>query len=519
MNTEDHQQRIVAWLSDARTHGVERLETVVTHAAMVFLAGERAYKMKRAVKYEYLDFSTLEKRRHVLLRELELNRRTAPQIYRSVVPVYCTQDGKFTFEALDGAEPVEWLLVMKRFDTEGVLDRVAARHQLTPTLIDKLAHNTAEFHNHAEKHLIQDGAEHFARVLRLNGRELRSSRLVDESRITRLTDHSLEFAQANKALLDARAAGGFVRHCHGDLHLGNVALIDGDPIPFDCIEFNDELAQTDTLYDVAFLLMDLIHRGERPYASRFLNAYLWTLPFEELAATLDGLALLPLFISCRAAVRAHVTGRRLSGSPTPEGLAELKTYLDLSEEALAPQVPALVAVGGLSGTGKTTLAREIAPRLGSLCGAVHLRTDIIRKQKAGVALSAPLPTGAYTKQSTSQIYDTMFDLASHVLKAGQSVILDGVFADSAERHGAEAIARKLSVPFTGLWLEADQETMERRLDQRQGDASDATSAVMRTQLALDLGPIHWHRIETAGPVSDVARHALGSCASDRISCS
>jgi predicted kinase len=163
------------------------------------------------------------------------------------------------------------------------------------------------------------------------------------------------------------------------------------------------------------------------------------------------------------------------------------------------------------------LAREIAPRLGSLCGAVHLRTDIIRKQKAGVAPFESLPPGAYTKESTSQIYETMFDLASHVLKAGQSVILDGVFADCAERHGAEAIAQKLSVPFTGLWLEADQQTMARRLDQRQRDASDATSAVMRTQLTLDVGPIHWHRIEAAGPVSDVARQALRSCVSDRIS--
>ena len=514
MTGNGSQSEIVAWLMNPATHDAAggNVERITTHAAIVFLIGDCALKMKRDVKFAYLDFTTLASRSDALTRELRLNRRTAPELYLGVRPIYRTHDGKLSFRSSPNAQIVEWLLEMKRFDSKSVLDQIADRGDLNAELIDKLAANIAKFHAIAERRPIEAGADHFAKVLRSNDSELRNCGEIDLTQVDQISKTSLQFVQDWRRVLDRRARQGFVRHCHGDLHLANIVVLDGEPTPFDCLEFRDDFATTDVLYDIAFPLMDLICRRLRPLANRLLNTYLWQLPFTELQETLHGLPLMRLFVSCRAAVRAHVLGRRIHNETGSHASQALDSYIDLAKRAFEAPKPKLVAIGGLSGTGKTTLAKLLAPDIGAVYGAVHLRTDVIRKQKARTDLDARLPDSAYAKSQIGRIYDDLCDLASRAVQ-GETVILDGVFADPREREAVQQVATAAGVPFVGIWLVAETDEMERRLDARKSDASDATGDVLRKQLTYDLGKLDWHRIDANKPVdvsAVTARAVIGS---------
>jgi predicted kinase len=284
-----------------------------------------------------------------------------------------------------------------------------------------------------------------------------------------------------------------VRRGHGDLHLRNVCLFEGRPTLFDCLEFSDELATVDVLYDLAFLLMDLEHRGLADFANRVLNRYL------DLTGEDDGLAAMPLFLSMRAAIRAHVTAaaiERAAPAVKPEVGAEARSYLDLSVRLLRPRSYRVVAIGGLSGTGKSTLAAALAPSL----GARVLRSDVIRKRLYKVAPETPLAASAYRPQVSRRVYDTLRGRAVDALAAGYSVIIDAVSLKPAERRSFLAVAEAAGVPFLGLWLVAPAATMDRRLQARRHDASDASSEVLAQQLQQDPGAMDWVRIDAgAGP--------------------
>jgi predicted kinase len=308
------------------------------------------------------------------------------------------------------------------------------------------------------------------------------------------------------ALLDRRRATGKVRRCHGDLHLRNVCLLEGKPTLFDCLEFSDELASVDILYDLAFLLMDLEHRGLADFANLVLNRYL------DLTDEDDGLAAMPLFLSSRAAIRAHVTAaameRAAQPGATPELAAEARSYLDLCALLLRPRSCRLVAIGGLSGTGKSTLAAGLAPSL----GARVLRSDVIRKQLFGVAPETRLPTSAYTAQVSRRVYQTLRRKAAEALAAGYSVIIDAVSLKPAERRSLVAVAKAAGVPFAGVWLAAPAATMDLRLRARRRDASDASPEILAQQLRQDPGTVDWVRIDAGtGPADclSAARRALG----------
>ncbi|HEY2536148.1 MAG TPA: AAA family ATPase [Solirubrobacteraceae bacterium] len=303
-------------------------------------------------------------------------------------------------------------------------------------------------------------------------------------------------------MLERRRAEGFARRCHGDLHLGNILLENGKPVLFDCIEFNDLLSEIDVLYDVAFTVMDLWFRERREPANRLLNAYL-----DEAARSFppdlwDGLRLLPLFLSARAAVRTHVTG--MQGD-----VETARAYLAAARDHLQPPLPTLTAVGGLSGTGKTTLARRIAPDLGAAPGALVLRSDEIRKRLAGAAPTDKLPAEAYAPGTSDHVYGEMFDLARRALAAGRSVVLDAVFLEPAERAAASGVAGEAFVPFEGVWLEGDAAELRQRLAARVDDASDAGPAVLDEQLARDPGPIDWLRLP-AGDLDGAAQRILAA---------
>jgi predicted kinase len=305
--------------------------------------------------------------------------------------------------------------------------------------------------------------------------------------------------------MERRRTGGMTRRCHGDLHLGNICLVDGEPTLFDAVEFNDRIACCDLLYDLAFLVMDLWDRGHRRHANRALNRYLWR------TGDWDGIALLPLFLSCRAAVRAK-TSAWAAAVQEGDGEAgrrrtEAGAYLDLALAALDRPAPGLLALGGLSGTGKTTLALALAPGRGPVPGALLLRSDVLRKQLAGVAFEQQLYRGAYTEASSAEVYDRLGGLAARALDAGLCAIADAVFLKPAEREAIEAVARTAGRSFAGLWLEAPRDTLEDRVETRSGDASDADAAVVELQAALDPGDVAWTRIDTSREAAEVAFRA------------
>jgi predicted kinase len=317
--------------------------------------------------------------------------------------------------------------------------------------------------------------------------------ILDQPKCKELTRRALGELERVGRLLDERRRRGFVRQCHGDLHLRNIVLIDGQPTLFDAVEFNDEIACIDVLYDLAFLLMDLWRRRLEFHANRVLNVYLARTGDD------DGLPLLPLFLSCRAAVRAKTsaTAARLqpdaSKSRDLEGLAT--EYLALASTFLDPSPVQLIAIGGFSGSGKSTLARALAPSVGRPPGAVIVRSDEIRKTLRGVPSLQRLGPDGYTPEVTQAVYRTMADRVSAVLRTGQSVIADAVFSNTSDRLAIEAAAADASVPFFGFWLEAPPDVLVTRVSAREADASDADAIVVRRQLEQDAGHIAWQRVD------------------------
>lgn len=500
------QREIFAFLQDPKTYG--RREPVIridTHGAAVFLAGLDVYKVKRAVRFSYMDFSTLEKRHEACMAELDVNRGNAPELYLDVVPI--SRKGH-DLHLGPGGQIVEWAVHLRRFDENATLDRLAATGPLGAGLIDELAEAIVAAHGRAP---LRDGrvaTRALRRILVETVNELggASDLFPPQTTIKLGTALTIAFDQVEQLLL-RRSLQGQARRCHGDLHLGNVVLIGGKPVLFDAIEFDDAIATSDILYDLAFLLMDLCERGLHPQANRLLNRYLWSSGNE--ARQIEGLAALPLFLSLRAAIRAKVTAALLRLDPSKTNLrAEALTYLDAAIEFLAPAPPCLVAIGGLSGTGKTTIAAAIAPPLGRAPGALHLRSDIERKHLFTVAETARLPADAYRPDVSVEVYRRLRDLAGNSLRAGHSVIVDATHRRPEERDAIGAVAARAGVPFVGLWLEAPVEVLKLRVTTRRGDASDATAAVVAAQAQRTTGAVAWHRLDGSQTVEVLKPRAL-----------
>lgn len=506
----DDQRAAIAFLAEPASHGGAPVTRLDTHGAVVILAGERGYKLKRAVAFPYMDFSTLARREAACRAEVGLNRRTAPALYLGLAPILGGPDGRLSLGAAiapdapapAGPEVRDWVVVMRRFDQDGLFDRLAERGALTPEQVEDLAEAVAHLHDLAEpRHAGGDGSAALRWVIAENLAELREQpALFPAEQVARLAAHAGAALDRTAALLDRRAAAGRVRHCHGDLHLGNVVLIEGRPTLFDAIEFNEALAVIDVAYDLAFLLLDLVHRGLRPLANRALNRYL------ERTGDIEALAALPLFLSTRAAVRAKVSASAIAAQAEPAAAShaaeQARAYLDTALAMLEPAPARLVAIGGLSGTGKTTAARGLAPGLGPVPGAVILRSDVLRKRIREVADGARLPAEAYAPAVTAQVYGELARRAGAVLAAGHAAIADAVFARPEERAAIERVAAEAGVPFFGAWLQAPEPALLDRVEARAAaprpDASDADGAVVRRQGGYDLGPIGWARIEAGG---------------------
>jgi len=491
------QDEVIAFLSDPRTHGpgVSEVGRIDTHAAIVFLAGDEVYKIKRAVTFPFLDYGRLEQRQAACAREVEINRLTAPDLYLGAVAVTREDDGSL---ALGGSgAPVEWAVHMRRFDEKATLDLLAADGRLDTGLVDGLAERVAELHDRAPAVTRHQPADFVAWVARENCTEMRDyPHLFPDDAVSDLLARTDAALETHRDLIEARAKAGFLRRCHGDLHLGNVALIDGKPVIFDAIEFSEDIATIDVLYDLAFLLMDLWERGMRTHANRVLNRWLVA---RRTVEDLDGLALLPLFMSMRAAIRAKVAGPRSShqsGDEKARTEAEARRMFAAARRFLDPDPARLVAIGGLSGTGKTTVAMGIAAAIGPAPGAVVVRSDVMRKILADVAETERLPAESYTAAASATVYAEIDRWAGRALAARHAAILDAVHSKPEERTAACALARSAGVRFDGIWLEAPEETLIARVSGRTGDASDANAAVVRKQLAYDTGTVGWATVET-----------------------
>ena len=487
------QDAVFKLLGDPATYGGAKVRRCDTHAAVVFLAGDRAIKVKRAVRYPFLDYSILNKREAACRAELEVNRKFAPQLYRRVVPITRQADGSL---ALDGAgETIEWAVEMTRFDEDRTLDHLAARGELDDALTGKLAVAVAAMHERAEP---ADAAAWIGALegfVRNNTSTFKKhGDLFPQAAVAKLEQQSLAALARLRPLLVARGRQGLIRRGHGDLHLGNIAVLDGEPIAFDALEFDAVIASGDLLYDLAFLLMDLIESGHERAANRVLNGYFAA---ARRIADCDGIAALPFFMSLRAAIRAMTTASRFDLANT-DVAQSAKTYFNLALALLAPVKPVVDCIGGLSGTGKSLLAWALAPTLAPRPGALIFRSDLERKALYGVAEHDRLPAEAYRPEVSDEIYRILTGKAARVARAGHSVIVDAVFAKPQERAAIETAAAEAGVDCHGLFLVADLPTRLARVGARGPDASDADAAVARQQEGFDLGSVTWTMLDASG---------------------
>jgi len=465
---------------------------VETHISWVLLAGDYAYKIKKPVDFGFLDFSTLDLRHHYCLEELRLNRRLAPDLYLGVSAVTGTPEAP----GFDGPGRVlEYAVKLQRFDEACLADRLLGEGRLTAGLLDGLARVLAAFHGAAARATDLDGHglpeailaaaehnfEHLSRIGPRPGEQGKKARLDALLAWTRA-----EFQRLREVFL-ARKASGFVRECHGDLHCGNLVLAGGRLLPFDCIEFSEDLRWIDCFSEVAFLLMDIEVRGRGDLAWRWLNHYL------EITGDYAGLAVLDFYRVYRALVRAKIAGLSLGQADHAGGRLALEArclrYIEYAERvarSARKRNPVLLITHGFSGSGKSRLAYSLAERW----PAIRVASDIERKRLAGLAplerSGSALSGGIYTEDMSRQTYALLLGHAEFLLRAGFNVLLDATYLRAADRDACRALAERLAVRFFILDLNAHEALLRERLAQRLargGDPSEADSGVLARQMA------------------------------------
>jgi aminoglycoside phosphotransferase family enzyme/predicted kinase len=451
----------------------------------VFVGADTVWKLKKAVRLAFLDFTPLDARRRFAMRELELNAPAAPGLYRDVLPVVRAPDGTLTLgDSGETALPVvDWVLRMARVPADDFFDVIAESGRLTPQRLDALGDTVAAYHQDLPPARDTDAVAAMRHVSVGNAQSALDAGLPADQ-VQDWQTNVLAALNGIAAWLGERAAAGFVRRAHGDLHLGNLCLWQGQPVPFDALEFDEAMATIDLGYDLAFLLMDLDLRIDRAAANRVMNRYV--------ARTGDAALTrgLPVFLSLRAMVRAHVEAKRGRTAPATQYLTAAAAYLR-SQPAL------IVAIGGLPGTGKSTLARALAPALGRAPGALVLRSDEIRKRQHRVAPEARLPKTAYSDTASQAVFAALADAAGRTAAGGHAVVADATFIDRRHRALLADAAAAARVPFVGLWLDAPLAELEARILARRDDASDATVAVLRAASKAKAGPGDWQVVEAS----------------------
>jgi uncharacterized protein len=502
----EDQKETIAFLSRGASYGLEALtvERIETHCSIVFLVGNRAYKLKRCIAFSVLDYLTVERREAACKAEVTLNRRTAPELYLAASAIRRGANG-LTFE---GNGPiVDWVVVMRRFDQADLFDHLADARRLNATIIRQLAQEVATFHQTAAITRDFGGADGIRSTIERWQREWAevAAQVDGAGGQAYHTDAALALAETAE-LLERRRREGKVRRCHGDLRLANICLLDRRPTLFDCIEFSDEISCIDVLYDLAFPLMELHHRGLAECGNILFNHY------ADLTGESEGLRVLPLFLSIRAAMRAEM----LAAAAQRHALSEHQhfrslahSHLALAQSLLRRRPPRLIAIGGLSGSGKAAVAYGLAANFAPAPGARVIRSDTVRKRLMSVSPDARLPATAYDAGVNRRAYEALRGEAAAVLAAGTSVIVDATFLHPEDRASMAEVARAAHVPFTGLWLEMSRRELEARAEHRSGDPATRDYAVLCQQLATDQGRVDWHVIDAGrGPDTSLAAARL-----------
>lgn len=500
------QTRLIAALRDAsrwpQGRGTGTVEIIETHVSWVLLVGEYAYKIKKALNLGFLDYSTLERRRFCCEEELRLNRRTAPEIYLDVLPITGTVDDPRPGGA---GEPFEFAVRMRRFDQASLLDRKLAEGSLTVAHIDEAVHAMAALHELAERAGPDSPYGEPATVYHPVAQNYEQTRpLLDTPEQAEVLTPHARWAEARFAalapLMATRKAEGFVRECHGDLHLGNLAEVNGRVLAFDGIEFNPDLRFIDVMNELAFLAMDLEARGQWALARRAVNGYL------ERTGDYAGLPLLDFYKHYRAMVRAKVAAIRRSqpGIDTDERLSLTNLfgdYLALAGHYLPARRPALVLTCGLSGTGKSVLAAALTEGLDN---TVRLRSDVERKRLFGLAPEADsrsrVGAGIYTAEASARTYARLAELAKHAIDGGYTAVVDATFLERTRRDEFHALARAWGVPFLVVYLTAPEQVLHERITARRATCQDASEA--------DLGVLAHQQQRMEVPQGEELAHTL-----------
>ncbi|MBI4006175.1 MAG: AAA family ATPase [Gammaproteobacteria bacterium] len=476
-----------------------KFELIETHISYVLLTGPFAYKFKKPLNLGFLDFSTLERRKFYCEEELRLNRRLAPGLYIDVIPITGTEMNP----VLGGHHPViEYAVKMIQFPKGSELNRVLENGCLTAAHVDQLAVQVAAFHQGAA---VDPTANIFGlpdcirQQVLANFSQIRPFIQGDDeyhNRLEQLESWTLNALEWFAQFFRERKQLGYIKECHGDLHLGNIALFDGKLVIFDCIDFSGELRWIDVMSETAFLVMDLDARKQPESAQRFLNAYL------QITGDYQGLSILRFYRVYRALVRSKVACIRikqpgLTESDRLKGIDKYHRYLDLAYDYIQPAVTPLVITHGLSGSGKTTVSQPLLEKL----GAIRVRSDVERKRlhgmQAGARSASELGRGIYSGKSSAQTYGRLVDLAKLILDAGYPVIIDAAFLQGAERRRFRDVAYELEVPFIILDFRTEEKLLRKRIEKRRKngiDASEADLEVLGSQIAtresLDMTEIH-----------------------------
>lgn len=476
------QRRLIEALRDPARypHPVDNVTVIETHISFVLLTGVFAYKIKKAIDLDFVDYTQLERRRFFCDEELRLNRRLAPQLYLAVLPLAGTPDNP----SWENNEPIEYAVQMAEFPQRDLLDQALNRGELTPLHIDALADMLANFHSGAPPCAQEQpygSPESVWRPVADNFNLLQSLPLIPHPQLGKLQTWCDAEYQKLEAVFRERKAAGWIRECHGDLHLGNLLLFNNTPLVFDCIEFSPALRWIDIINDLAFLIMDLSAHGRPDYAWRLLNGWL------EKTGDYAGLALLRFYLSYRALVRAKVAGLRSCDPDLPLNEQQTArnwaaTYLDHACRVASPAPRALLLMHGFSGSGKSRLAQLLAEHLGGIC----LRSDVERKRLHHLAPLAAsqsaIHADLYAETVTRATYEHLAALASSVLASDYPVIIDATCLQKWQRAGLRELAQQQGIPWRILDCHAPLETLRQRVASRKSDASEATLEALERQI-------------------------------------
>lgn len=474
-----NQQKLVAAMRDPRCYpqAVRTVQMIETHISWVLLAGRQAYKIKKALDLGFLDYTNLDARKSCCAEEIRLNRRTAPDIYLDVVPIGGSPD----HPEFDARPAIEYAVRMRRFASANLMDHLLLQGKVTPQHIDTLAAVIATFHASLPA---ADAGSTFGTAASIHAA---ASQNFEQLRLHLTSDGDREIVAALEAsteaeyaacrkIFESRRTQGFVRECHGDLHLGNIVLIGDKTVPFDCIEFNPALRWIDVMDEVAFTVMDLLHRNHPEFAWRLLNACL------EVSGDYGGLSVLRFYLAYRAKVRAKVRAIRagqtgISGRGKADELAACRSYLALARQCLEQRRPALIITHGLPGSGKTTFSQMALEQM----GAIRIRSDVERKRLFGLGTlenSRERVGDIYGAEATRRTYARLQELARMLLEAGFTVIVDAAFLRQEERDAFRRLAQSMSAPFAIASLHAEDAILRKRIRQRRNDASEADVVVL-----------------------------------------